>query len=335
MNTIVNTAGDKIENLNVQVESEISQQWTPRDTFLIRFSENIADNIIHDAISIPTAPLEHAQLLELWMGVSASHASNIGDWPFYCNDQYVLAVVPGNLLEGVPIDHATELAYSSIFDQIGQWGYPYLLRTWNFFPEITSGQSAYNNYQLFCSGRARAYDMAEVPSVYPAATVIGTSQPGLYIYFIAAKKSGTGIENTQQVSAFNYPPSYSQDPPLFSRALLHRNQRQEILFISGTASITGHSTQFADDVNRQLEVCLDNLENLLTTASAEHEFSPITLQECKEIKLFLRNPRDLDTVRTHLRLHLGPNVPINYLQGEMCRPDLLVEIEALAINDLA
>ena len=87
-------------------------------------------------------------------------------------------------------------------------------------------------------------------------------------------------------------------------------------------------------MNRQLEVCLDNVENLLSTATAEHQFCPITLQECREIKLFLRNPADLDTVRTHLRLQFGPNIPVSYFHGEMCRPDLLVEIEALAINNL-
>ena len=335
MNTVVNTTSATNEHLNLSVSSDINQGLNLNDTFLVRFSDNPAENIIHDMISVPAAPLEHGQLIEQWLGVSASHADNIGDWPYFNNDQYLIAAVPSTLLNDKAIDHATETAYGLIFEKINQWDYPFLLRTWNYFPEITGGQSNYNNYQLFCSGRARAYDrIAATPSTYPAATVIGTSQPGLYVYFIASKVDGVGIENSQQVSAYHYPPTYSQDPPLFSRALLHRNRQQEVLFISGTASITGHSTQFADDVNRQLEVCLNNIENLLATAIAEHQFAATTIQECAHLKVYLRHGDDLDTIRTHLRLYLGPTVPVYYLQGDMCRPDLLVEIEAMSFNDL-
>ena len=317
------------------MSSEINQGLNLNNTFLARFSSHTAENIIYDMLSIPVTPLEHEQLIEQWLGVDINHAAENSDWQYYCNDQYLIAAVPSSLLDDAQIDQATETAYSSLFEKINAWGYPHLVRTWNFFPDITGGQGALDNYQLFCSGRARAYDNAALtPATYPAATVIGTSQPGLYVFFIASKSSGVGIENSQQVSAFNYPPEYSQDPPLFSRAVLHRNRQQEILFISGTASITGHSTQYADDVNRQMEVCISNIENLLSTAIAEHQFLPTTLQECAHIKIYLRHAEDLDTIRTHIRLYLGPTVPVYFLQGDMCRPDLLVEIEALTFNDL-
>lgn len=323
------------EYLSVDMSSDIQQGLNLNETFLVRFSHAQADNIIHDMTSIPTAPLEHVQLIEQWQGLQPSSASTIVDWPFFCNDQYLMAAVPSASLQDTEIDRATETAYSLIFEHINRWGYPVLLRTWNFFSDITSTHTALNNYQLFCSGRARAYaNNADTPATYPAATVIGTSQPGLYVYFIASKSEGIGIENSQQVSAFHYPPTYSQDPPLFSRALLHRNRRQEILFISGTASITGHSTQFADDVNRQVEVCLDNIENLLSTAIAEHQFANVAVKDCAYLKVYLKHADDLNTVSTHLRLHLGPNMPTYFLQGDMCRPDLLVEIEAIVLNNL-
>lgn len=316
------------------MSSEINQGLNLNNTFLARFSQHSAENIIHDMLSIPVAPLEHEQLIEQWLGVDNSHTGS-NDWQYYYNDQYVIAAVPSALMVDSQIDLATEAAYSTLFKKIEEWGYPHLVRTWNFFPDITGGQGALDNYQLFCSGRARAYDNAALhPATYPAATVIGTQQSGLFVYFIASKTGGIGIENSQQVSAFNYPREYSQDPPLFSRAVLHRSRQQEILFISGTASITGHSTQYADDVNRQMEVCINNVENILSTAIAEHGFLPTSLQDCAHIKVYLRHAEDLDTIRTHTRLYLGPAIPIYFLQGEMCRPDLLVEIEALTFNDL-
>lgn len=335
MNTVVNTMESSIESLNFDMSSEINQGLDLNNTFLVRFSEDPAENIIHDMLSIPATPLEHNQLIEQWLGVDVSHATRIDDWQYYSNDQYLITSVPTSLLDDTQVDRATETAYSLLFEKLSEWGYPHLLRTWNYFPEITDGHSALNNYQQFCSGRARAYENAVLkPTTYPAATVIGTSQPGLHVYFIASKNSGVGIENSEQVSAFHYPPIYSQDPPLFSRAVLHRNRQQEILFISGTASITGHSTQYADDVNRQMEVCINNIENLLSTAIAEHQFLPTTLQDCAHIKVYLRHGEHLDTIRTHLRLYLGPTVPVYYLHGDLCRSDLLVEIEALIFNDL-
>ena len=335
MNTRVDPMGLVNEYLNVDMSSDIQQGLNLNETFLVRFSHAQADNIIHDMTSIPTAPLEHVQIIEQWQGLQASGSNTIGDWPFFCNDQYLMAAVPSYLLQDLEIDLATETAYNLIFEHINRWGYPVLLRTWNFFDDITNSHSALNNYQLFCSGRARAYaNNTDSPATYPAATVIGTSRPGLHVYFIASKNEGVGIENSQQVSAFNYPPTYSQDPPLFSRAVLHRNRRQEILFISGTASITGHSTQYADDVNRQLEVCLDNIENLLSTAIAEHQFANVTMKDCAHFKVYLKHVEDLNTVKTHLRLHLGPTLPAYFLQGDMCRSDLLVEIEAIVLNNL-
>jgi len=336
VNTVVNTKDSTTEHLGLQVSSDINQGLHLNDAFLIRFSTSPADNIIHDIVSIPTVPLEQPQLIEQWIGVNTCGTSQMSDWQFYSNDQYLIAAVPSSFLHDIEIDHATETAYTVIFEEMNRWNYPFLLRTWNYFPDITCGQDTLNNYHLFCSGRARAYEKVSfLPHTYPAATVIGTHQPGLFIYFIAGKSNGIEIENTQQVSAYHYPPAYSQDPPLFSRALLHRNRLQEILFVSGTASITGHSTQFGGDVNRQLDVCLNNIENLISTAIVEHQFAKITLQDCSHLKVYLKHAKDLDTVRTHLRLYFGSTVPVYYLQGDMCRPDLLVEIEAVVSNNLS
>ena len=147
------------------------------------------------------------------------------------------------------------------------------------------------------------------------------------------KEVGIGIENPHQVSAFNYPQTYSQDPPLFSRALLHKNSSQQILFISGTASILGHSTQYSGDINRQTEVCLNNIEHLIQSAITEYQFPKISLQEFSQFKVYIKNLDDLNTVRTHIHQLLGPSAPVYFLHGDMCRPDLLVEIEALAMSN--
>ena len=332
MNTLATTQGTVGESLSVKVKTEINNEL--HHPFIVRYSAEQADNIIHDLANIPAISLVDSQLFETWYGVSSNASCKIGEWQFFQNEQYLIASVPISLLENMPVDQATEKAYSLVFDQMNSWGYHHLIRTWNFFPNITDEEFAgSNNYQLFCSGRARAYkNQPQQISSYPAATVIGTHQPGVHIYFIAAKQQGIGIENAHQVSAFNYPQTYSQDPPLFSRALLHKNNTQQILFISGTASILGHSTQYSGDINRQTEVCLSNIEHLISSAVNEHHFPKLSLQEFSQFKVYIKNLDDLNTVRTHIYQLLGPSAPIYFLQGDMCRSDLLVEIEALAIS---
>jgi len=327
------TKGSINEALNLNISFDINDRL--HDAFTVRYSTAPKDNILHDISNVPTPCLQSTQAFETWQGVDST-TSTINHWQLFNNDQYLLAAVPVILLEHLPIDQATEKAYSMIFEQLQECGYPYLIRTWNFFPDITQDSYAsINNYQLFCSGRSRAYAQHSLtPQPYPAATVIGTHDEGLYIYFIAAKNAGIGIENTKQVSAFEYPTSYSEDPPLFSRALLHQNQYQQILFISGTASITGHNTQYEGDVNRQTEVCLENIQHLLSTAVHEHQFANIALSEFTQFKVYIKHPEHLETVKTHVQHQLGIRAPIIYLQADMCRSDLLVEIEALAISPL-
>ena len=332
MNTLATTQGTVGESLNLKVKTEISNEL--HHPFTVRYSADQIDNIIHDLANIPTVSLESPQLFETWYGVTSNASNRVGEWQFFQNEQYLIASVPLSLIDNLPVDQATEKAYSLLFEQMNSWGYPHLIRTWNFFPNITDEEYAgFNSYQLFCSGRAHAYknQRPQITS-YPAATVIGTQQPGVHIFFIAAKQAGAGIENPHQVSAFNYPQTYSQDPPLFSRALLHKNNSQQILFVSGTASILGHSTQYSGDINRQTEVCLSNIEHLLSTAICENQFPKISLPEFNQFKVYVKNPDDLNTVKTHLHQLLGPGAPLYFLQGDMCRTDLLVEIEALAIS---
>lgn len=323
--------GPPSESLKLGIHFEINDQL--HNAFSVRYSNAPLDNIINDISNVSIACLNSSQAFESWQGVEPSQNS-IDQWRIYQNQQYILASVPTWSLQHLNMDQASEKAYSMIFQQLEIWGYPYLIRTWNYFSRITHNDySAQNNYQLFCSGRSRAYNQYQIAEqAYPAATVIGTNQTALHVHFIAAKNKGIGIENSKQVSAFEYPINYSEDPPLFSRALLHRNHNQQILFISGTASITGHNTQYEGDINRQTEVCLDNIQHLLDTAIQEHQFTAITLRDFVQLKIYIKHADHLDTVKTHLHSQLGMCTPIFYFQGDMCRSDLLVEIEALAIT---
>ena len=315
----------------MQMANELMADVDLRQTFAVSYGTQALPAIEN----IPAPAFGHARLVEFWQGMFDKIQVKNSDWNIYHNDQYLIAAVPKHLASNTSIDKATEIAYTDIFKLTESMGFPYLLRTWNYIPDITDALSDQsNNYQLFCSGRTRAYEVFSREHVYPAATVVGTQQQGINIYFIASKSPGLGVENPQQISAFNYPQEYSKDPPLFSRAVIHRNETQEIIFISGTASILGHSTLHEGDVIRQLDVCLDNIHQLLMAATQSNQFKRISLNDMTQLKVYIKNPEDFTCVRDHLDDVLDECSAVCYIQGDLCRNNLLVEIEALSIQSL-
>lgn len=46
------------------------------------------------------------------------------------------------------------------------------------------------------------------------------------------------------------------------------------------------------------------------------------------IRVYIRQPKDLDAVRAELQSHLKSEINTMFIQADICRHDLLVEIEA-------
>src|SRR5262249_5729347 len=104
------------------------------------------------------------------------------------------------------------------------------------------------------------------------------------------------------------------------------------LFISGTASIVGHRTVHPGDVAAQTRETLTNIEALLDEANRVSE--PLRTHgrfglETLACKVYVRNSADLPVVQSQLEPVLGAEAHLVYLQADICRPDLLVEIEAV------
>lgn len=97
------------------------------------------------------------------------------------------------------------------------------------------------------------------------------------------------------------------------------------LFISGTASIdeTG-AVLFPSDVLRQLDRALGNVEALLKSGAA-------TLADMMYLLVYLRDPTDFARVEGYLA-ERHSQLPCVIVQGAVCRPDWLVEIEGVAIT---
>src|SRR5262249_28147311 len=124
----------------------------------------------------------------------------------------------------------------------------------------------------------------------------------------------------------DYPSQYGPKPA-FSRASLVRDDSGAMLFISGTASIVGHRTLHAEDVAAQTRETLINIEALLEQANRVSGSSSFGLGSLA-YKVYVRNAADLPLIRAELNGALGANARVVYLLADICRRDLLVEIEA-------
>ncbi len=226
----------------------------------------------------------------------------------------------------------THKAYSEIYECLDNSTCKHLLRTWNFFPQITkhdSHRAQQNRYEVFCHGRLQAMQDSGIKTkVYPAATVIGNHENNLQIYFLASDTPGTAIENPRQTSAYHYPVENNYTQPLFSRGLLKTWGKRAHFYVSGTASIIGHETLHIDDVCAQLNESINNVETLVAHANDKHQTQLNAQDDLLYMKVYIRNRGDVEHINQVLAARLSNNTPRALLLGDMCRDNLLVEIEA-------
>lgn len=315
------------------LSAEPARQWhgDPRLCMALTFgTEGWHD---HDCrrLQLPLPPLGDAPREEIWLAEEPMQ-------PVWQREG-LCCRAGGHLLHGClwydernhgGIEQATRSAYRAIRHALDETGFGHLFRIWNFFPRINEEEQGLERYRAFCRGRHDALDEWALDETrLPAATAIGSHGEGLLIHFLAARRPGIQIENPRQVSAYCYPEQYGPRSPTFSRATLMPwpdGSRQ--LFVSGTASIVGHETRHAGDLEAQLDETLTNIRSLLAVARNEHGLPLGDLGELDALRIYLRHPEDAPRLQALLASRLPEALPRVLLQGDICRADLLLEIEA-------
>lgn len=217
------------------------------------------------------------------------------------------------------IEAATAHAYDHLLEHIAAQPERHLLRVWNYLDAINAGAGDAERYRRFCSARSRSM-AAHGLARYPAATAIGHhGVPGrLQVYALCAVEAGVALENPRQVSAWNYPRRYGPDAPNFARAMqLPRGG----LAISGTAAVLGADSYHLHDVVAQTVEAIANLRALLAGAELP------AFNAAAPLKVYVRDPADATDVAAVLERELASSVPRLLLRGDVCRRELLVEID--------
>jgi len=236
-----------------------------------------------------------------------------------------------------PLHEATTEAYRQICATLDAESYPHLLRVWNYLPDINRHIHGTERYREFNSARRLALRASGRPlsGNVPAASALGAGPDSpLLVYFLAARTAPTFLENPRQTSAYHYPRRYGPHSPVFSRATLLRQPGSLMLFISGTASIVGHRSLHVGDTVAQTRETLTNIEALVAEANRMAPGARFSL-DALACKVYVRRPVDLPVIQAQLTSALGEDARLIYLQADICRQDLLVEIEAAGMCPLA
>lgn len=286
----------------------------------------------HPHALIDMAQLGPVPLIEVWSSRAPVSQGLSGDIQFARNDEIFFGSLNYTEAGARDIEATVRRAYHDILALIEREGFPNLLRVWNYFPGITRDAGGLDRYQCFCRGRfeALARYYGEFDRKLPSASAVGTQGGGLALYFFAARDAGQHRENPRQISAYHYPPQYGPKSPSFARATLKRWGDDYSLYISGTASIVGHQSLHPGDVQSQVDETLNNLRVLIDSTAREEGVAFTGLDSLQRLKIYIRDPQHLALVQRSLDKVIDPRVPRLTLQADICRTELLLEIEGIA-----
>ena len=271
---------------------------------------------------------EPDRLVEVWKsGEDVTDSGSQGDCHWRSSENFLFVAVDLHCDVADDLEKISEQAYQGILQTIKNSDFQKLLRFWNILPRINVGDGDDENYKRFCNGRLNAFEKFSTQAAdYPAATAVGHYGIGLSVYAIATKLHPVHSGNPRQTNAFEYPRRYGPSSPSFARAtcLAIPDTSQQLFFISGTASILGHETVHVNDLAGQLHTTNDNILFLLKEAGLKGH-------DIRSMRVFLRHPADAGVTRDTVSAWY-PDAQIIITHADICRADLLVEIECFCVS---
>ena len=220
-----------------------------------------------------------------------------------------------------------------------------IIRQWNYIGDILKTRDNYQNYQIFNEVRSEYYSRFRTVKGFPAATGVGMKHGGVIIDFCALKPRESvvirPVDNPSQINAYEYGQivlkgladkgKAVKHPPQFERGLLLANYSHSTLYISGTASIIGQETVGIGDIEKQTIVTIENIKKLSDPARISELISRPHAPEQKYslLRTYIKRQSDFGVVR-QICEKFFPRIPVSYVEADICRDNLLLEIEGEA-----
>jgi enamine deaminase RidA (YjgF/YER057c/UK114 family) len=198
-----------------------------------------------------------------------------------------------------------------------------LVRTWMYVRDID------NNYHGMVEGRAKLFAQEGLVRAtrFIASTGIEGKGP-VTAALVTMDALLFGNIKEEQLRVINAPENLS--PAIsygvtFERGLRVMFGDRSHLYISGTASIDPAGTILhSGNVEKQTMRTIDNIEALLKSQGG-------ALGDMAYAIAYVRNPKHFVCVNEILKKRLPPDLPLVFVQGAVCRPGWLFEMECMAI----
>lgn len=312
-------------------------------SFEAKYQEN-TQAYLHSHIAIPALG---SMASELFMAKGVKHSVSNNIHIARSETMTMLRiVVPEDTTTGpASLYNAGHTAYTQLFNLINKRGLGTIARIWNYVPRILddadSGlpQQDRERYRQFNAGRRDAWEsfgpkQRDGSMFLPAATGIGSHNGPLVVECLITSDPVTYIENPRQIPAYNYPPKYGTKPPVFARGSLVKSQDQTELYISGTASIVGSSTRHRGNAIAQVKETFKNISTLIGDENlSNYNEKGFELSDIVGLRVYIKDRTQYLLIREEVEKIIGTDTPIVYVNDDICRPDLLLEIEGVAQRD--
>lgn len=263
------------------------------------------------------------------------------------NDQVLIRPVPGGRLLEAPCHRALYFTaaprnilldvsaqakdmLTQVFLALDDHGFApeHLTRTWIYLARILNWYGEFNRVRTDLFQKRGLIDPEGIRHL-PASTGIGGRAFGgaacaMDLLALAPRSGGWNVRpmrNRRQGEAWAYGSS-------FARGMVLDPGQHQVMLISGTASIdeTGRTVYFHDPVAQVVQT----LMSLATLLESEE----CALTDLVSATLFCKDEATWQAWQEVTRLLQLPDLPIIPMFAEVCRDELLVEVEGVAVKDL-
>jgi enamine deaminase RidA (YjgF/YER057c/UK114 family) len=222
-----------------------------------------------------------------------------------------------------------------------------VVRTWLYLGDITGPENQVTRYQTLNLARTDFYHNrcfsgdgspgGSSPVCYPASTCIGADGREVIMSCLVMATDRSDVvrlplENPRQIAAHDYDHRYGPQSPKFSRAMAIIADGAASVLVSGTASIIDSESRHLGDVGGQTRETLDNMAALISADNFRRHGQTglgATLDDMALMRVYIKRQEDYPLVRDLCQARLG-ETPVVYTVADVCRPELLVEIEGIA-----
>ena len=328
------------DNREYQLQRSFLEQWvdehfvSPRPVLSLVAQKPLVGELVMEVHSLPATVGEEVTVEEQmassvrYLRVTSGHYREIIAGGLCADDL------------NLPVREQSEQAFRKAEEilKAEQMNFGDIVRQWNYLERITDIAHGNQCYQDFNDVRTLFYASSAWESGYPAATGIGTQYGGILIDFnaVSGEVDIVPLDNDWQRAAHVYSDevliSHRTDTekgtPKFKRGKSLSDRRQEVIYISGTAAIRGEESVTTGDVLSQTEITLENIQHLIGLEEGREKL-PEHSGKLGLLRVYLKNEEDASVVKADLD-KLCPDIPIVYLYADVCREELLVEIEGIA-----